>query len=342
MWLPPIVQEFRPGEGNLRRVLHYFLHGGGQAHPLKDGYANVAVQFAAAPEWVTGHLRLNPFSGEPDPVGGTPLPLLLLPILLGAFIWWRRRSVVALRLLGLAALAAGLCVLAVARTIGPIYHYRLGWTRVVAMVALLTAVWALWEAVVDRWPNLERRLLMPLALTGLLGLTAVGVPRFARTGPLDKGGSDLVALLAPKLARLPSTNGPVILRCDGDASCVYGAGFLLWFDRHGINAQAEGPFGVITAGAPHRAYKGGPVRAVLHVSLAAQFYVDSAMPNNKVLAYSGAPPTAGRVRLANRILALTADFQRGRIKSGPYFFEHTELTQRLGSAIGVVSEPFNK
>ena len=180
------------------------------------------------------------------------------------------------------------------------------------MTALVSAVWGLWVVLIDRWPALERRLLVPLALVGLVGLTAIGVPKFARTGPPGKQWSDNVGRLAPALARLPRANGPVILRCDGDEGCIYLAGLVLWFDRHGTDARMESPFGVVTAGAPRRVYTGGPIRAVLHVRVGVLFYANATRPNSKLVAYVGARPTAKRARIRQ-----PDPHHRGRLRTRP-------------------------
>lgn len=341
MWLPPVVQELRGGTGNLSRSADYFLEGEGEAHTLADGYANVAVQFAASPEWISGHLELTPFTSEPDLVAGAPLPVLLVPFLLGALVWWRRRSASALRLVALTTVAAGLSVLAVSRTLGPIYHYRLGWTRVVSMAAVLSTAWALWTVVVGRWPRVERRLLVPLSLVALVAVAATGVPRFARSGPPLEGFSDDLELLAPELVReLSSGEGPVIFRCDGDEGCIYLAGLFLWFERHRIEAQVDTLGGVVASGAPHRSYDGGPVRAVLHVGLDAGFYARAVEPGTEVLTYLGDPPSAERARLGAEILVLDAEYQAGRLGSEDHFFARSDLIEQMGSGVGVVLEPF--
>lgn len=343
MWAPPVMEELRPGEGNLTRAIDYFLDGEGEEHTLADGYANVAIQYGVNPEWITGNLRLTAFTSEPDVTAGAPLPVMLLPVLLGTAVWWRRRSADALRLVAVTTVAAGISVLAISRTLGPIYHYRLGWTRVVAMAALLSAVWALWGVLVDRWPWVERRVLVPVALVVLVGLAAAIVPRFARSGPPLERISEEVAELAPEMARdLPPGDGPVILRCDGDEGCIYLAGFVLWFERRGIDARVDNPNGVIASGAPHRLYGGGPVRAVLHVALNAQFYARAAAPDAEVVAYRGDAPTPERGQLGKEILALIADREAGRIGRTEYFYEWSDRIDRMGSAIGVMRERFER
>ena len=340
LWRPPLVEEIRTDPGNLTSIVDYFRHSHEPRHSLGDGYADLAVQLSAAPEWVTGHLHLTPFTVEPDVATGAPIPVLALPVLAAAVFWWRQRRFTPLRLLAVAAASTALGVVAVAQVRGPLYHYRLGWTRVVAMATAVGAAWALWTAVVEREPRAERRVLVPLCAVALVLTAATGVPRFARADPPLAGFSHDLAALAPRLlAQLPLGDGAVIFRCDGDEGCIYLAGFVLWFERMGIDALVENPLGVVASGAPHRVFRGGPVRAVLHVSIDAPFFVRAQAPDTTVLASLGQAPTRERARLAAQILALDADYRAGRLGAKDHLFARTALSTKMGAGVGVLLEP---
>lgn len=339
LWLPPAIQELRSGEGNLQRVARYFVDGDGEEHSLRDGWANVAVQLSPTPEWVTGDLELTPFTAEPDLGGSAPVPVLLLPVALGGVVWWRTRRRDPILFVGVGAVTLVLSVLAVSRTLGPIYHYRLGFTRVAAMAVVVGALWAAWMLAVQRWPRSERGVLVPAALLVLAALAATGVPRFARTGPpMEEYQEPLATLVARLEAELPEGDGAVVLRCDGDESCIYLAGLVLWFERRGVDARVDNPVGVVSSGAPHRVYRGGPVRAVLHVGIDAGFYARALAPGSKVLATVGDRATEERARLGREILALDADYAAGRITAEEHFFERSEGLEEMGAAVGVVLE----
>jgi hypothetical protein len=339
LWLPPVIDQLR-GTGNLERIWDFFVAGEGEAHTLGEGVRSIAPQLALRPEWVTGNASLNPFSGEPDFSGGIPLPVLLVPIALAALVWWRRRHGAALRLLALSGLAGVLSVVAISRTLGPLYHYRLGWTRLVAVTAVIAVGWALWTVAAERWPARAPRVLLASSLVAIVALSAAGVPRFARSGPPLESYSDDVALLAPDLmAALPEGEGPVVLRCDGDQGCIYLAGLVLWMERRGIEAEVDNTIGVIASGAPHRVHDGGAARATLHVAIDRRFQLQAAQEGNEVLAFEGAPPSPEAAVLAAEIEALDAQRAAGEIDERDYFFERQALSEAMGTTVGVVLVP---
>src|SRR5690606_32442249 len=90
------------------------------------------------------------------------------------YLLWRRRPEGSGRLVAvwLAASAAG--VVATSRTVGPVYEYRVGWVRVLGMVAGVIVAWAGWSALAAWRPALERRLLVPVSLGALAVLALVG------------------------------------------------------------------------------------------------------------------------------------------------------------------------
>jgi hypothetical protein len=127
MWTPPVIALIRHTPGNLGTATRYFVNGKGN-HNLLDGYRVVAQQFSTGPEWVTGAHTPNIFSAEPDFLVHSPVPWLILPFAIAVWWLWRRRVGEGVRLAVIVAVASGLGVLAVSRTIGPIYFYRLRWT----------------------------------------------------------------------------------------------------------------------------------------------------------------------------------------------------------------------
>lgn len=341
LWLPPIVEELRADHGNLSRIVEYFGEGEGeeQSRTLGDGITTVFHQLTLPPEWLTGDADLTPLSGEVDLELGTPWPLLLIPIGLATAWWWRRRDRSVLTLLALVGAGGVLSAVAVSRTLGPLYHYRLGWITVLAAIASLLVLSALWSAVTARWPERERRFLVPLSGLALAGLAVVGVPAFARAGPPLAEFSDGIGQLAPQVAAaLPPGEGPVILRCDGDEGCGYLAGIVLWMERHGIHVQVDNAVGVVASGSPHRVYSGGPVRAVLHVRLDWQLYFRAREPDVEVLARIGEVPTESRAALARELAELREDHAQGRVSDATLYAQQNELAAQIGSGVGVLLE----
>ena len=164
MWLPPLIGVIRHTPGNLATAIRSLLDGK-STHTLPDGFRVLSQQLSTAPEWVTGAKAQNPFSGEPSS---------LLPHV--RYLGWPSRSfwrcgcsggVASMRRCASRAIIVvtwGLGILTVARTIGPLYVYRLRWTYLLGMLAMVFVAWAVWVAVTQlsmAWP---RRLLgIPIA-----------------------------------------------------------------------------------------------------------------------------------------------------------------------------------
>ena len=159
MWTPPLVEQALHSPGNLERVVDYFREPAGarESHTVADGYRVVAGQFGPTPEWVTGADRPSRATSEPDLLRSAPIPLLLVPLGVAAFVLWRRRISDACRLLATLAVAAALGVLSVANVIGPVYAYRLRWTWVLAMTAFVIVAWAAWVVLSERSPAATAR-----------------------------------------------------------------------------------------------------------------------------------------------------------------------------------------
>jgi hypothetical protein len=158
---------------------------------------------------------------------------------------------------------------------------------------------------------------------------------------MENFSGDIAGLTEDLERDLPPGDGPVLLRCDGDESCVYLAGLALWMERHGIKAQVERPFGVVGGGAPHRVHDGGPVRALLHVAIDEGFYSRALSPEAELLAYGGDAPTPARARVAEQVLALDAAYERGEIDAEDHFFARLDLLDAMGSGVGVMLEPLD-
>ena len=65
MWLPAMIQQVLDSPGNLTEVVQYFNHPKDPTHTFAEGYRVVSGQFELTPQWLTGHLDVIPFSGEP-------------------------------------------------------------------------------------------------------------------------------------------------------------------------------------------------------------------------------------------------------------------------------------
>ena len=91
-------------------------------------------------------------------------------------------------------LTLGLGVVWVARTLGPVYDYRLGWIWVVTMLAFVATVWGAWRLVEERVGPIIKRALGAACVVALCAIAVVNALDAAKTG--TDGYAPQVATLA--------------------------------------------------------------------------------------------------------------------------------------------------
>jgi len=337
LWLPPLIEQVTHSPGNLTEVVDYFNDADteGARHSLGDGYRIVADQFELDPEWLTGARRANPFTGEPGALGSTPVPLLLIPFALVGIVAWRRRWWDAGRLVGVVAVALGLGVLSVTRVVGTLFVYRLRWTWVLGVLAIVTATWIAGKAVSARGARGERWL-VPVALAVIVPLTAVSSVSAARAGvPYEREATALPPLVDDVIAALPARDGEVIVRSDTFSGNLYAAALVLLLEQRalpvGVERSNEEPFG------DHRVHRRGPVRAVLVVYEGLDTLVDR--PDLRLLVLSADLSKSERRKLIQRRTALDAEHAADAITDERYVVELGRLERRVRSAVAVFAEP---
>ncbi len=340
LWLPPILQQLTTDHGNLGKVVAYFLDDPGKKaqHTFAEGWRMMSNQFGVRPEWINGHRALSPLSSEPVSLHRAALPVLLLPFVGVGFAIWHRKDKNAFWLTATVGLTLGLGVVWVARTLGPVYDYRLGWIWVVTMLAFVATVWGAWRLVEERVGPIIKRALGAACVVALCAIAVVNALDAAKTG--TDGYAPQVATLARQTtSALPRGSGEVIVRCSGDQGCVYSAALLLWLERRGVVARVDTSYGLIGSDSAHRVHKHGHVRAVLDVEIATTFgKFDAAAdrPGHRMIGYWGLLPRAERDRLVQSMSKIRAQREAGTLDKVAFFLESLDLTHRLSSpAVGV-------
>ncbi len=288
MWTPPLVEEITGDPGNLTRAWEWFRGGGANAESARGylaGWRLVTSQYGVPPEWLFGERPLG-LINEPGYLYDPMAPVLLVLLAGALYLLWRARPEGSGRLVAvwLAASLAG--VVATARTVGPVYEYRVGWARVLGMVAGVLAAWAGWSALAAWRPALERRVLVPVSLGVLLVLALVGSVAHVDAGrPQARESATLTALVPGVVDGLPGGDGPVLVNgaTSFDAS-VLASGLLLQLERRGVDARLVA--GDRAAG-EHRMDDGPPRRAWLVVATGGRIPVVEAAAGSSVLAFDG-------------------------------------------------------
>jgi hypothetical protein len=130
---------------------------------------------------------------------------------------------------------------ATARTVGPVYGYRMGWTWVLGMVAGVIVAWAAWLLVAAWRPALERRLLVPASVVALAVLAVATSVGHVRAGDPDPVATGRVGDLVPQVtAAIPAGDGQVVIDGPTFGGSSYAAGLELALEKAGYDARVLG------------------------------------------------------------------------------------------------------
>ena len=234
VWSPVLFDVVTDTTGNLGRAIEWFREAEG-AHTLLQGWRVITGQLAVPPEWLVTHREPLWLTGEPAFLYRTPVPSML--VLLAGAAWANRRAgrTDGLRLLAVFGAAAVLGMVAVARTVGLAFDYRLRWTWVIGMLAGVVVGWAAWSAS----SGALRRVLAGVALVALVGASVVSTVVAVRGEvPREADGVALRAVLPGVLDVVGDHPGQVVVHDGGYAgSSWYTRSLVLQLERRGIDTR---------------------------------------------------------------------------------------------------------
>jgi hypothetical protein len=287
-WLPPVIEGIRHSPSNIASIARWFRHPEEDAHSLTEGWRVMTGQFGGVPEWLTTKRDFT-LVGESPFISSAPLPWLLVVVAVAAVVLWRRRVDGARALVATTGVALVVGMVAVARTVGPAFDYRLRWTYLPAMVGAVIAGWAAWTVVADRWPRVGARLLAPGALVALAVLGAVNVVTGATAGTPQNGNHDAMASITDQvLDEVDDRDGTVLVTDAFHSGAWYARGLVLQFERRGIDVGVE-PSLVHEYGR-HRVADSAEVGTVLVVTMDDTVEDIAARPQMRQIASWGALP----------------------------------------------------
>jgi hypothetical protein len=237
-WSPLVADVVVNVPSNTRRVIMWFQSGEEGAHTLVEGWRVVSGQFGVPPEWMTGKWQPT-WSGESPFLLASPVPFLLVPVAIAGVALWRRAGD-GRRLVAVLAGTAVLSIVAVARTVGPVFEYRLRWTWMPPLVAFVVVAWAGWRWAVERCGLRADRVLSVAALAVLAGVSVASGVDAATAGTPQPSDSALIAELMPDvLDELDPDSGPVVVSDPWTPGAWYGRAFVLQLERRGFDARVD-------------------------------------------------------------------------------------------------------
>ena len=318
LWLPTFLDVVLNRPSNLRKVIRWFRVADEGTHTLAEGWWVTTGQFGLDPEWLIDKRPFQWGTAESPFIASAPLPLLLLVVAAAGFVLWRRRrhdasseAADGWRLLLLFAFTLVVSIVAVARTVGAAFDYRLRWTWVAPMVAFVLVAWTAWREIAARWPRSERRVLVPLALTTLVALSAVHVATAARGVTPREPDSAAVADLLPDVIDAVDPDGGQVLVIDPyHAAGYYSRAIVLGLERAGFDARVSPERGVLFG--QHRVVDDDrPVAARLVVVQEAGIDIIASNPDMQLVAEWEWPGARQMRRNARRKADYLADLEEG-------------------------------
>jgi hypothetical protein len=336
LWLPTIVQELREQPGNLTNIVDWFRDPSHPSHTLGEGFHIVVAQFGISPEWLTRPRVGNVFIGETPFIHSAPLPWLALLFAAATYVCWRRRDRAGLQLAFVVTLAFVIGVFAVAQISGIMYAYRLRWTWLFGMLAIVLVVWTGWKELERRYPAGAARNLAPIALALIATVSVATVVGVVRADDPQAPLSGILGRVALDTKdALPPGPGDVIVD-SGDP--LFTPGLFLALERQGVPARvAVDPYHFFGDGT-QRLHSGGPVRATLFVAIDKDVDRFWRAPKVRLLSYWGTVPIDQRERIVDEIQrrqpAIDDAFAAGRLTAEEHLLETARLERMLPSAPG--------
>ncbi len=333
VWLPTAIDTVTGSPRNLVNVVRWFRHSEG-VHTLGDGARVMTGQFGIWPEWAT-RTRGFALSGESVYIDRPVVPWLLLLVVAAAVVLWRRSPADRPLVLVVAAVFV-LGVVAVTRTVGPAYQYRLYWTYVLPVISTVLVALAAWRVLAPRVGVGGRRAVAALGVAGVLVLTGVNVVTGARAGVPAAGDSAVMEALTPQvLAALGDVDGPVLVSDPFASGTWYARGLVLQLEKHGIDARVP-PERTYEA-AEHRVHRGEPLAARLVVMRDVSVATTANDPNLRLVA-DWSSVGLDQVAAAEReVAAVQADVAAGRLPPADGAIRTLQIEAPLRLATGTMA-----
>lgn len=252
VWVPPIVDEFRPNGGNLSALWRYWT----APHHSVTGWARggriVASQLSLPAPWMTSHERTAPFLGGLAPTWQFPWALIL--VIAALALAWRRRDRDSFSLALVALVFAATAWVSAARIVDEPYGYLLRWTWLVGALAWLAIGWTAMRALTDiRLPTRVARAATVLAAATTIALVAATTMSSVRTQVPDlMAERELRHLKAALIQAAREYPGPIRVESAADIPSVsLSEGIVLQLDHQGIPAGLSEALGARGAGDNH-------------------------------------------------------------------------------------------
>lgn len=326
LWLPPLIDLVLNAPSNAGNLTRYFQTTEDEAHTLVDGWNVISAQLSTLPEWLTWHRTPTALTGEPPSLYDPPLPVLLAVVIAACALLVKRRIDAGGELVATFVVVVGLGVIAIARTVGLAYDYRLRWTWILGIVAFVIVAWGGWSSVSNRWSR-AGRVLGPLTIAVVAVVTGLNVVSALRAGVPYEADSVVLADVMPEvLEAIEGIEGEVLVT-DSLAGSWHARGVVLELERQGfaarVPAERKELFGdsrVVSEATP---------QARIHVGVDSELRPLGEDPNLRLLSEWRSLRPADVAELEARTAEVDADLQAGRIDQVEHDLEKAAIERSL-------------
>ena len=179
-WLPPVVEQLRPGTGNLRKLYHQFSDPGAPFVGTRAAIKAMIGRFNLLGPWIIDAQK-DPRS-TPNYLG---FVLFVALVAVSARCAWKRRERIELSLYAVLITATALGLFSTMRIFGVFFEYVIRWMLPLVALWVATCVWSCWltwRARTEANPDTDDRRLqiaVGLVVAGALAVTGLGVGRAA-------------------------------------------------------------------------------------------------------------------------------------------------------------------
>ncbi|HEY7071283.1 MAG TPA: hypothetical protein VH479_14250 [Acidimicrobiales bacterium] len=317
LWLPPVLDRLWYKPSNAGNAWRYFRHPREGGHTLAAGWRVAAGQFGWKPEWVTGKLPMDEYTGQSRFLFHSPKPLWLLAVVVAGVLAWRLAHE-ARRLYLIALFMVATVVFSVMRTAGAVQDYRLKYTWAPPMVVAVVVAWVLWLALV-RHPA-ARRWLGAAALVVAVVVAGALTVSGAREGTPHRDDVEVVdTLTAPLLERYAGIDEPLVMdEVSNLAVPWYTRGIALQLERHGIPVEIDRNIGYMFARS--QVFQGGPTTAHLLVATGEDVEPLLEQGNVHLVSRWTAVPLAEHQKLNRDLEHLKEQYDNGEVTQNEYKF----------------------
>jgi hypothetical protein len=264
----------------------------------------------------------------------------LLLVVGATYVCWRRRNRAALFLALTIGIALVLAIVAIARVPGFVYEYRLQFTWMIAMAAMILVAWTIWTELVARVPRISDELLARITAVAIAVLSVANIVGVWRSAGLQEDESDIAGNLARDTeARLPPGDGEVVF---AQLSLFFGDSVFLALERNGFDTRVLANPTFRYGDHDDRVHvDGAPLRATIRIVSDAELDQLRATPGAQLIAYWGTASLEDRTRLLAEVrrqrAIVESDYAAGRITAAQYVEKIDRIALLITPAFGGIA-----